>query len=107
VREVRVAGERHEACVREQGGELAPSGDGNRAIPTPVEHERRRSQAREIRPGVGVELEREERGGDLGVRRAPLVPAEGGDLVAACVREDEPREHLRRKRPVDPYEVDQ
>ena len=58
-------------------------------------------------PRVAVELELEERRCRVGFAGVTLVPAEGSDLVAARVRNDEAGEHLRRERPVEADEVDE
>ena len=105
--QVRVARERDEARVRQQRGELAPAADRHRAVAPSVKHERRRRHAREERPGIGREVELEERGGDVGVRRVALVAAERLDLLAAPARHEQAGEHLRGEHPVHAREVDE
>ena len=88
--QVRVAAQRDEPRVREQRGELAAVPDRHRPVAAPVEHERRHRDAREVRPRIGRQLELEERRGGLGVRSAPEMAPDRGDLVAARMRDEEP-----------------
>ena len=105
--QVRVPRERHEPRVRQLRRELASAPDRHGAVAPSVEHERRHRHSRQPGARVGGEIELEEGGRDLRVRRAALVAGEGVDLVAAAVRELEAREHLRGERPVGPDEEDE
>jgi hypothetical protein len=72
-----------------------------------VEHEGGRGHALHERPRVRGEVQLEERRGDVGVRRVPLVAAQRVDRLTVGPRHEQPGQHLRRERPVRPHEVDQ
>ena len=78
------------------------SADGMRAT---VQDEGRSRDERKHGTGVGREVVLERRGRHVGVRRESHVAAERRDLDTARAGDEEPREHLRRQRPVDTDEV--
>ena len=89
-RQVRVAAERDEARVRKQRRELAAARDRHGAVAAAMQHERGSLDLRQHVAQVRAQVELEERGGDVGVRRAALVRAEPRDLVTARVRREQP-----------------
>ena len=107
MRQVRVTAERDEAGIREQGREFPAATDRNRPIAAAVQHERRHRHLGQELPSVRGQIELEKLRSHTCVSRVPLVAAEGGDLVAAAMRNDEAGEHLRRERPVRANEVDE
>ncbi len=104
--QVGVAAQGDEARVRQQRGQLAAAADRHGAVAATVQHEGRGVHVWEHRASIGAEVVVERRRGSLRVGRESQIAAERGDLDAARVRVEEPREHLRRERPVDADEVD-
>ena len=104
--QVRIAAQCHEAGVRQEGRELAAPADRHGTVAAAVENEGGGGHVREHCARVGREVVLERGRRHIGVRRESHVAAEGRDLDAARVWDEEPCQHLRRQRPVDADEVD-
>jgi hypothetical protein len=104
-RHVRLAGERHEPRVRQQRRELASARDRHGAVASTVEDERRDADMRHHGAQVGVQVELEEDRRGLRGRRLSLHARVALQALAARVRVEQAREHLRREAPVDPGEL--